>query len=136
MKIKLDENIPARLVPYLRSLGHDADSVRDEGLEGAQDPEVWRHVQSERRFFITQDLDFSDLRSFHPASHAGILLIRLASPTRGALVQRLKSLFSMHDMEKWQGCFVVATDRKIRIHRPDDLGDQFGRAGLPPRQAQ
>lgn len=35
MTIKLDENLPATLAPRLRSLGHDTDTVRDEGLLSA-----------------------------------------------------------------------------------------------------
>ena len=40
MKFKLDENLPAELVADLRGLGHDADTVSDEGLRGAQDPVI------------------------------------------------------------------------------------------------
>ena len=40
MKFKLDENLPVELVTDLRGLGHDADTVIDEGLRGAADPAV------------------------------------------------------------------------------------------------
>jgi len=33
MKFKLDENIPARAALFLRSLGHDVETVLEEGLE-------------------------------------------------------------------------------------------------------
>jgi len=38
MRIKLDENIPARLVPLLMDLGHDVDTVIGEKLVGRDDP--------------------------------------------------------------------------------------------------
>ena len=38
MRFKLDENLPVELVTDLRDLGHDADTVADEGLRGAADP--------------------------------------------------------------------------------------------------
>lgn len=41
MKIKLDENIPTLLAPVLTALGHEVDTVRDEGLLGEADPVVW-----------------------------------------------------------------------------------------------
>ena len=61
MNIKLDENLPERLVLALRAFGHDVDTVRTERLIGRDDTDVWKAAQSAGRFFITQDLDFSDL---------------------------------------------------------------------------
>lgn len=58
MKIKLDENLPARLADLLKSWGHDADTVADEGLKGRPDPDIWAAARKENRFLITQDLDF------------------------------------------------------------------------------
>ncbi|HTE69448.1 MAG TPA: DUF5615 family PIN-like protein [Actinomycetes bacterium] len=34
MKLKLDENLPASAAESLRTLGHDVDTVADEGLAG------------------------------------------------------------------------------------------------------
>lgn len=118
MKIKLDENLPHRLAIQLNQLGHDTDTVMDEGLEGAVDPDVWQRAQLDGRFFITQDLDFSDIRYFEPGTHVGLLLVRLLNPGRQALFERVTHLFTTEDVESWYGCFVVATDRKIRVRRP------------------
>jgi len=65
-----------------------------------------------------QDLDFSDSRKFAPGSHHGILLIRLRSPNRRALIERIEEVFQKEDVGEWVGCFVVATERKIRVLRP------------------
>ncbi len=62
MKIKLDENMPAALAEQLRRLGYDVHTVVEESLAGQSDPDIWAAAQSERRFLITQDLDFSDAR--------------------------------------------------------------------------
>lgn len=66
MKIKLDENLPERLVSKLEALGHDVDTVRGEHMAGRDDSEVWLAAQSSGRFLITQDLDFSDMRRYAP----------------------------------------------------------------------
>ena len=66
MKIKLDENLPASLVDILHHFGHDADTAPSEGLAGKDDDTVWDATQAAGRFFITQDLDFSDVRRFAP----------------------------------------------------------------------
>jgi predicted nuclease of predicted toxin-antitoxin system len=76
MKIKLDENLPARLVPILEQRGHDVHTVPEEHLGGGPDSEIWQAVNAEGRFLITQDLDFSDTRRFAPGTHTGLLLLR------------------------------------------------------------
>ena len=115
MTIKLDENLPVTLAARLRSLGHQADTVRDEGLCGRDDDTVWQAAQREGRFLVTQDLDFSDVRRFSPGTHFGILLVRMHIPGLTALEDRVAGLFESEDIASWSGCLVIATDRKLRI---------------------
>ena len=119
MKIKLDENLPSRLVPVLTALGHDVDTVLLERLAGHDDHAVWQASQQADRFLITQDLDFSDIRRYTPGTHRGLLLVRLRFPGRTALFDRIQSLFAVEDVSTWAGCLVVATDRKLRVRRPE-----------------
>jgi len=93
VKLKLDENLPEALVAALAALGHDVDNVRMEGLAGRDDPSVWQAAQREGRFFITQDLDFSDTRRFQPGTHNGLLLVRLPGAGRLTLTARIVELF-------------------------------------------
>ena len=118
MKIKLDENLPLRLAILLKDLGHDVYTLLDEQLLGRADAEIWEATQRESRFLITQDLDFSDVRQFAPGSHHGVLLVRLRSPNRGELMDRVEELFQNENVGEWAGCFVVATERKIRVLKP------------------
>lgn len=117
MKIKLDENIPATLVDILASAGHDVDSVPSEHLAGQNDTAVWSAAQNSARFFITQDLDFSDIRQYQPGTHHGLLVVRLAEPSRRRLIERIRHLFATEAVEAWRSCFIVVTDHKIRIRR-------------------
>lgn len=116
MKIKLDENLPVRLAIELARLGHDVDTVITEGLASRPDDIIWRAAQAERRFLITQDLDFSDIRSFRPGTHSGLLLVRLREPGANALLKAVGAIAT--EIEQWQGCFVVLTDHKVRVKRP------------------
>jgi Domain of unknown function (DUF5615) len=52
VKIKLDENLPGRLVAALTDLGHDADTVVHERLAGVGDDAVWQAAQQAGRFLI------------------------------------------------------------------------------------
>lgn len=115
MRIKLDENLPARLAAILSELGHDVHTVSQENLSGRSDSEVWDAAQRDARFLITQDLDFSDTRRFIPGTHCGVLLIRLHSPDRQNLIRRVAEVFRQEQISRWGGCFVVATERKVRV---------------------
>ena len=118
MRIKLDENLPTGLARVLAGLGHDVDTVPAEGLGGRNDPEVWAATQRANRFFITQDLDFSDASKYAPGSHHGLLLVRLREPGRNALLNRVVTVFAGEGGANLVGCFVVASDRKTRVLRP------------------
>ena len=117
MKIKLDENLPVHLAAILINLRHDVHTIAEENLSGKSDREVWEAAQQDERFLITQDLDFSDLRRFAPGTHSGILLVRLHSPDRESLIRRISEVFRQEEVEGWSKCFVVATERKVRIIR-------------------
>ena len=112
--------MPERLVAALRVLGHDVDSVRMERLSGSADATVWNETQLAGRFFITQDLDFSDTRIFEPGTHRGLLIVRLRRPGRTALFDRVAALFSTERVEDWARAVVVATDRKVRVRERGD----------------
>ena len=47
MRFKLDENLPVEAAEFLRSAGHDARTVLEQGMGGRQNPESWI-VEDER----------------------------------------------------------------------------------------
>lgn len=118
MKLKLDENMPESLVGELSALNHDTDNVRQEGIAGHNDEDVWAAAQEAGRFLITQDLDFSDIRKFQPGTHRGLLLVRLPDAGHLGISRKLLEVFRSEDVESWAGCFVVLSPRKLRVIRP------------------
>ena len=119
MKLKLDENLPESLLSELSALGHDVDNARIEGLSGRADMELWNAAQSAQRVLITQDLDFSDIRRFAPGTHCGLVLVRLRLPGRTALTRRIREVFATEQVATWQRSFILVTDLKVRVHRPE-----------------
>ena len=118
MKIKLDENLPGDLADVLRLLNHDVETVPQESLAGRDDPTIFLAPVREDRMLITQDLDFSDVRKFKPGTHPGIVLVRLRDPSRRRLIERIRQVVESTDIEKWARCFVVISDRKLRVRSP------------------
>jgi predicted nuclease of predicted toxin-antitoxin system len=118
MKIKLDENLPVSLATILSGLRHDVHTIAEENLSRGSDREIWAAAQRDAPVLITQDLDFSDLRRFAPGTHCGILLVRLRSPDRQSLIRRVREVFEREEVTGWAACFVVVTERKVRVVRP------------------
>ena len=116
--VKLDENLSQSHTDFLKGMGYAADRVTDEGLSGADDRVVWQRVITENRFFVTLDLDFSDVRTFPPGSHPGILLLRPRTRSRDAVLEILRRVVHEHPLDSLAGCFVVADIGHTRIRRP------------------
>lgn len=118
MKIKLDECIPNSVSDIFQTAGHDVQTVHQERLSGSSVSVIWDAAQTEIRFLITTDLDFSDVRKHTPGTHHGILLLRLAKEGRNAITSLLEWILEHHDINKWKGALVVASAHQLRIRHP------------------
>ncbi len=115
MHIKVDEDLPLTVARLLRDAGYDAETVREEGLGGYKDPDLWKIVQEEGRFLVTADKGFGDIRAFPPGTHAGVLLLRPDEDGIRPLIALMQQVLSAYDLRDVQGLLVVATPRGIRI---------------------
>ena len=115
MKFKADENIPVEVVGDLRSEGHSAETVQEEGLAGASDTVILDNVREEHCVFLTMDKGVADVRTYPPEQYAGIVLFRPDRAGRGAVLmfirQNLPALFSA----ELGGHLFVVTPRGIRV---------------------
>lgn len=114
MKLKLDENLPSELLDELRSAGHEADSVREEGLAGAGDPVILERAKAEGRVLLTLDKGIGDVRAYPPSEFHGIVLLRPPSSGRAATLtfarNHLPPLLAL-DLRRR---LVVVTERGVR----------------------
>ncbi len=119
MKFKLDENVTFEAAALLASLGHDVDTVADEGLTGAPDIDVMAAAQDGERTLITFDLGFGDLRQHPVGSNRGVVVLRLSDQRPAAVLEVLRGLVENHDLDALARSLIVVTERLIRIRRPD-----------------
>ncbi len=115
MRIKVDEDLPLAVARLLRDAGYDAETVREEGLGGCKDPDLWEVVQAEERFLVTADKGFGDIRAFPPGTHAGVLLLRPDEDGIQPLIELMKQVMASYDLALLAGLLVVATPRGVRI---------------------
>jgi predicted nuclease of predicted toxin-antitoxin system len=115
MRFKLDENLPLRLATELKNLGHDVDTVPEEGLAGAPDDEVVSAASAEGRILLTLDKDLASLLQYPTCTHAGVVLFRpdaLGRKNINSFV--LSRMASLLKLELSQRLTVVSFDR-IRV---------------------
>ena len=73
MKFLLDENLSPLHARTLRALGHDAVSVVELGLSGADDPVVRDVAIRQERILVTLDADFANVLMFPPSETPGVV---------------------------------------------------------------
>jgi len=81
VKIFANENLFEPIIDYLRSLGHDVLSIRDAGLSGISDDEVYQRACKENRVIVTMDKDFSRMFRFAPEKCGGIIVVKIYKHT-------------------------------------------------------
>ena len=74
MNFKLDENIGKRGTELLRTAGHDVVTMRDQGLQGADDEAIFKVCCAEDRALITLDHDFGHVMRFPPEVSHGLVI--------------------------------------------------------------
>ncbi len=117
MKVKLDENIPRSARQVLIAAGHEVDTVVDEGLGGASDPQVVAAAAADGRLLITLDRGLGDIRAYPPGSHAGILVLRPSDQSGRTVAAALAEVVAGHDLTLLAGTVTVAQRGLLRVRR-------------------
>ncbi len=120
IRIKVDEDLPARVAWLLREHGYQATTVTEQGMGGWKDPRLFEAVQAERRYLITADKGFGDIRIYPPGSHWGLLLLRPDEDGIGPVIELIEEVLArISDLSELEGMLAVASPGKLRIRRPE-----------------
>lgn len=114
VKLKLDENIPVRVGTILREMGHDADTVVEEGLNGREDGVILEAASEAERMVITLDRGFpvaANLSAIHP----GVVVLRLLDQSVPAILRVVHAFLSSESLDDLCGCLVVVSPTRARI---------------------
>lgn len=115
LRLKLDENIPARALSALQVQGHDVQTAASEGLGGAADAAVLAACVAEDRILVTLDLDFADIRTYPPGSHKGVWVLRPPRQTFDAFVALVEAAVRLSSAERTAGQLWIIDERRVRI---------------------
>jgi predicted nuclease of predicted toxin-antitoxin system len=118
MQVKVDEDLPPIAAQWLKGKGYEATTVLEEGLGGWRDEQLWQLIQAERKFLVTADKGFADIRRYPPGTHAGVLLLRPTEDGIRPLLALLNQILTDVKLETLQGAIAVATPRGVRVRWP------------------
>ncbi|MBI2321669.1 MAG: DUF5615 family PIN-like protein [Chloroflexi bacterium] len=115
----LDENLPRSSARVLRDAGYDAVDVRDVGLRGHSDAEVFAYAQASGATLITADKGFANVRAYAAHPHAGLIVVRLPNEVPTAEVNRVL-LHALIDLQgrDLAGLLIIVQAGRTRIRRP------------------
>ena len=115
LRFKLDENLPRRVEPALRDMGHDVETAVSERLGGALDPEILAACNVENRVLVTLDLDFADIRAYPPGSHRGVWVLRPAEQAFATVLNLVLAGIKLAAIERTAGQLWVIDEKRVRI---------------------
>ena len=116
-----DMAISQSTIAWLRTHGHDALHVRDEGMQRAPDELILAKARDDERILLTLDLDFGYLMAVSGAALPSMIIFRLGNETAGAVTRRLEEVLACCEQDLLSGALVTVDDDSIRVrHLPID----------------
>ena len=114
----MDNALSPIVAERLRQAGHDAVHVRDYGLHGAGDDEIFERAKNEDRIIVSADTDFGTLLALRAEIRPSLILFRHTRNRRpeqqaGLLLGNLPAI----EQPLGSGCVVVLEDARMRIRR-------------------
>ena len=117
MKIFANENLFEPIIDYLRSLGNDVLSIRDSGLSGISDDDVYKRACKENMVIITMDKDFTRTFRFPPERCGGIVVAKIYKRTVDETLTIFKKIYQSIKEEDIKGNLIIITPEGVRIRR-------------------
>jgi predicted nuclease of predicted toxin-antitoxin system len=117
MRFLADMGVSQRVVEWLRTQGHDAVHLRDEGLQCLPNGEIFRKAGSEQRIVLTFDLDFGEILAGSAGQIISVILFRLRNTRSDFVIQRLDDVLSHSSADLTQGAIIVVEDGRHRVRR-------------------
>lgn len=114
----VDEDMPRSTAVALRQAGYTAIDVRDVGLRGHSDQDVFAYAQSQGAVLVTADKGFSNLLRYPLGTHAGIVVVRVPDELPTQIVNRelLRALAAV-DPADLHGALMIVELGRIRLRK-------------------
>jgi predicted nuclease of predicted toxin-antitoxin system len=115
VKFLLDENLSYLHAATLRGRGHDAVTVVEMGLGGADDSVVRATALNSKRILVTLDGDFANVQRYPPAGTPGVIRLRLHPATEQPIDEAIRRVVARLADISIAGKLAVVDQARIRI---------------------
>jgi len=112
---KVDENLPEEAADLLVAAGYEAETVKQEGLCGIDDPVLAVLIQQEQRALVTLDLEFGDIRKYPPQNYQGLVVIRTKRQDKHTLLSLVQKFIPTLAIEPLTGNLRIVEADRVRI---------------------
>jgi len=116
LKLLLDQNLSPATAQFLKDIGLDAYDIREKGLSGASDEQIYAHAAKENLILVTFDIAFSH-RYISERGLAGLILLRVHPQTTEILHPLLADFFSRFPESRLSGCIAVVERHRYRVRK-------------------
>lgn len=118
MKIVIDEDLSRSLGVVLQKVGHEVFDIRDHGLRGKPDKEIFYFAQQRKAVLFSGDLGFANILEFPLGSHFGIAILRFPNEMQTYVINELvASLLEKISEKDTMGSLIIFSPHQMRIRR-------------------
>jgi predicted nuclease of predicted toxin-antitoxin system len=117
LRFLADMGVSQQVVEWLRTKGHDAVHLRDEGLQRLPNGEIFQKAGREQRIVPTFDLDFGEILAASGAQIISVILFRLRNTRTAFVIRRLDDVLNQSSADLSQGAVVIVEDGRHRVRR-------------------
>ena len=89
-----DENMPFRVVEWLKNKGFDVFDIKEQLLSSSPDTYVMQIAEEQRRIIITQDSDLATILFKNKFQNAGVIFLRPGHVKSETVIETLDYLFN------------------------------------------
>jgi predicted nuclease of predicted toxin-antitoxin system len=119
LKIVVDEDMPRSTTQLFQSMGFETLDVRDVGLKGRSDDEIFAFAQREQAVIVTGDLGFGNILRYPLGSHAGIIVVHYPNEVSNSEINnKIREACSSLSEDEIKGSLLILEPGKIRRKRP------------------
>lgn len=87
-----DENMPFRVVEWLKNKGFDVFDIKEQSLSSSPDSLVMKIAEEQGRIIITQDSDLATILFKNKIQNAGVIFLRPGHVKSEAIIETLEYL--------------------------------------------
>ena len=122
MRFLADMGVSQRVIAWLRSQGHDAKHLREEGLHRLPNGEIFQKAVAENGIVLTFDLDFAEIIALCHGKKTSVILFRLHDCTSVHVIERLKKVLADAVTALSESTIIVVEESRHRTrHFPPQL---------------